>query len=97
LSVPAADGALPDLSLVPPWYAVGIAGRDPFGSLLSQGKETNNSFVEKVPTRLICLFYLKESRLRARNSLSGCILRANSHVKHFTSMVAYGARFTLNG
>ena len=37
-SVLASDSALPDLSLVPPWYALGIAVRDPFRSILSQGK-----------------------------------------------------------
>jgi hypothetical protein len=48
--MPASDSALPDLSLVAPWYALGVPVRDPFRSLLSQGKEAKNSFVKKVPT-----------------------------------------------
>ena len=46
-SVPASDSALPDLSLVPPWYALGIPVHDPFRSSISQRKETNNSFIDE--------------------------------------------------
>ena len=60
-SVPASDSALPDLSLVPPWYAFGIPVPDPFRSSISQGKETNNSFVKKTVCFLLSLALLSDT------------------------------------